>query len=203
MRDQRHNPILTGVLALGLGLGTSSALELPANIVHATDPARQTTAGAPLVEQRRTGAAISELRRLSGLTWAQVACLLSVSPRAVHFWASDRPMTMEHEARLNSILAVVRTMDHGSAEANRHALLTKQVTGNSPFDLLQAGQYEDARRLLGHGSHPSRLHLTPLSVAASAARTPRPPGELVDAVHDGEYRDVGRSRPARSTKVRT
>jgi hypothetical protein len=43
---------------------------------------------------------------------------------------------------------------------------------------------------------------TPLSPAAQEARRPPPPETLVDARQDRVHRDVGKSRPARATKVR-
>jgi hypothetical protein len=47
-----------------------------------------------------------------------------------------------------------------------------------------------------------RPPLQPLSAAEQDARRPPPPAVLADARQDGVHRDVGKSRPARSTKVR-
>jgi hypothetical protein len=200
---QLRRPVIAGLLFVGLGLGTSTAREMPANVLFQTAPVLQTTSGAPLTEVRRTGAAIAELRRMSGLTWAQLACLLSVTRRAVHFWASDKPMNFENETRLNELLAFIRTIDRGSAAANRRALLTPLPTGEVPFDLISSGKYDHAVRVLGEGGARAQPHLSPVSSVARAARAPRSPEELMGALHDQIHRDVGRGRPAKSTKVRT
>ena len=85
------------------------------------------------------GAVIGELRRLSGLTWDQLARLFGVSRRSVHFWASGKPMAPSNEEHLRRLLAVVRKVDRGSARANRAILLGADEDGISLFDLLAAG----------------------------------------------------------------
>lgn len=130
-----------------------------------------------------TRRAVLELRRVAGLTWEQMAELLDVSRRSVHFWASGKPLNAANEARLLRILDVVRYADRGSAEATRSALL-EPADGVTPFDLLSSERYEDAREQLGSGpGRPSRAR-TPLSAEARAARAPITPAQLVDAQHE-------------------
>ena len=106
----------------------------------------------PPVDQppETTQRAISELRRISGLTWQQLGQLFEVSRRSVHFWASGKPQKAENEARLTNVLDVVRYADRGDAGSTRRALLNADG-GPSPFDLLVALQFEKARTALGRG----------------------------------------------------
>ena len=72
MLRQIREPVLVGFMLAGLG--TSSAQAIPAEMVlRSPRSAEQTTAGAPIVIADHAGAAIAELRRLSGFTWDQLA----------------------------------------------------------------------------------------------------------------------------------
>ncbi len=146
-----------------------------------------------------TREAISELRRISGLTWDQLGQLFEVSRRSVHFWASGKPLNAENEQRLQRVLDVVRAGDRGTARATRAALM-ESTEGNSPFDLLVAQRFDDARAILGRGPGRVRIGRTPLSPEARAARAPLPPEMLVDARHEPVHQDVGRARPARTAR---
>ncbi len=44
-------------------------------------------------EEMTQGGKICEVRRLSGLTWKQMAGIFGVTSRSVHFWVSGRPMS--------------------------------------------------------------------------------------------------------------
>lgn len=198
MLPQIRGPLLVGWMLSGLG--TSTAYALPRDLVAGPGcVTEQTTAGA-YISVASAGATIGELRRLTGLTWDQLARLFSVSRRSLHFWASGKRMTPTNEEHLHRILAVVRKVDRGSASANRAALLDAGEDGNHPFDLLAAGSYEHVLSLLGLReslrSSPPRL-----SREARAARAPRPPEELVGALQDRIHRDGGAVRAAKSARV--
>lgn len=116
--------------------------------------------GGGWVESRDEGAepayettreAISELRRLSGLTWEQLGEIFAVSRRSVHCWASGKPLNVEHEKRLLRALYIVRTAARGDARSTRSALLDVEH-GTSAFDLLVQGRFEEARARLGQGA---------------------------------------------------
>jgi len=126
-----------------------------------------------------TGAAIAELRRLSGLTWDQLAGIFGVGRRSVHFWASGKPLSQGHEEMLVRILEEVRRSDRGSAAQNRRALTTPVEKGVRPVDLLARHQYEDFARWMGAGTPTRRPALMPLSPEARAARRPPSPDRLV------------------------
>ncbi len=199
MRQVRE-PMLVGVMLAGLG--TSTVRALPAEIVSRSPrPVQQTTAGISVNLVDRAGAAIAELRRLSGFTWEQLARLFSVSRRSLHFWASGKAMTPANEEHLQRLLLVVRKIDRGSASANRAELLAVRDDGGILFDLLANRQYDRVFSLLGPGEA-RRVVAPKLSDEAMAARAPRPPEELVDALQDRVHRETGIARGAKSVRAR-
>lgn len=146
-----------------------------------------------------TRQAISELRRISGLTWEQLGELFDVSRRSVHFWASGKPLNAENETRLLQVLDIVRTADRGDARSTRLALLDVH-DGSSAFDLLVEERFDEARARLGVGGGRPRPVLKELSAEAKAARAPLRPEELVEAQHDRVHPASSRSRAARTVR---
>ena len=152
-------------------------------------------------ETETTRQAISELRRVSGLTWEQLGELFDVSRRSVHFWASGKPLNADNEQRLMQVLDVVRAAYRGDARSTRAALFEAKE-GTTAFASLAAQRFEEARAILGVGAVRPRLRPAGLSAAAEEARKPLPPGELVDASNDRVHRDRGRGRAARTVRDR-
>ncbi|MEM5709754.1 helix-turn-helix transcriptional regulator, partial [Elizabethkingia meningoseptica] len=64
-----------------------------------------------------TAAAVLEIRRLSGLTWEELADLFDVSRRSVHHWASGKPVNTEHDQALRGVLTALRHLDRGDPAA--------------------------------------------------------------------------------------
>jgi hypothetical protein len=95
-----------------------------------------------------TAEAVLELRRLSGLTWEELAGVFDVSRRAVHHWASGNAMTAEHIQHLFTTLHLVRRLSHGSSADVRARLLARSATGETGLDLLRAIDSESADRTL-------------------------------------------------------
>lgn len=189
MRQVREPALIGCMLA---GLATSIAYVSSQDFVWQSQRSFvQTTAGAVVLSMKPTGAAIGELRRLSGLTWDQLARVFSVSRRSLHFWASGKPMASSNEEHLQRVLAVVRKIDRGAVSENRSALLGAREDGSIPFDLLVAGDYERVVALLGPGQA-RRVSPPMLSEEARAARAPRPPEELVGALQDRVHPTSGR-----------
>ena len=146
--------------------------------------------------------AVNELRKLSGLTWEQLAHLFDVSRRSVHFWASGQPLAVAHEAKLNRILDAVEYTSLGSASLNRSLLMGLGKDGRSYLELLAAGEYEEVKRLLGVGNAHTKPQLAPLAPAAVAARMPANPADLIDALQDPIHREVSKSKLAKSVRSR-
>lgn len=152
-------------------------------------------------EPEATRKAVSELRRISGLTWDHLAQLFEVSRRSVHFWASGKPLNAANEERLLRVLAVVRDANRGSARSTRAALLDASE-GSSPFELLMAERFDEARAVLGKGAAPIAPPLAGLSAEAKAKRKPLSPEDLFDARSERVHREPGRARPARAVRNR-
>jgi DNA-binding XRE family transcriptional regulator len=80
----------------------------------------RTNSGLPLSFQSANSAeanrdALNELRKLSALTWEQLAKLFNVSRRSLHFWASDQPLSRFNEENLNRLLGTIRYINRGTA----------------------------------------------------------------------------------------
>jgi DNA-binding transcriptional regulator YiaG len=146
-------------------------------------------------------ATINELKKLSGLTWEQLAKIFNVSRRSLHFWASGKPISPFNEEHLRRLLATVRYINRGSADFNRSALLEPRHGSTIPLDLLVAGKNEEVKRQLGPGKAVEEKKFKPLSPEA-AARRPQSPEDLVGALHEPVHQEVGRSRPAKTTRSR-
>ena len=166
----------------------------------ASGPSRDAVATQMEIETRDcTGRAVSELRRISGLTWEQLAGLFGVSRRSVHFWASGKPLNATNHERLMRVLDVVRYADRGTARGTREALLAARE-GTTAFEMLAEQRFWEARMALGQGRARLVPTLTPLSEAAQTARKPLPPEELFDAKRDRVHQEPGRGRAARTAR---
>lgn len=136
-----------------------------------------------VVREQSTSSALAALRRLSGLTWEQLARLFRVTRRSLHFWMSGKPMTPANEVHLHRLLATIRQIDRGSARPNRELLMAGRGH-TTALELLEKGDYDGVLALIGHGNPPPQMRIPRPAKEARAARTPRPPEELVDALQD-------------------
>ncbi|HQN10370.1 MAG TPA: helix-turn-helix domain-containing protein, partial [Thermoanaerobaculia bacterium] len=100
-------PIKTATAALVLA--TSNLVATPTTagmpLLRSASSVSITSSGLPYSTQarrpaRRTGSRLYELRRLTGLTWDEIARLFHVSRRSVFLWASGRPMSSDNETLL-------------------------------------------------------------------------------------------------------
>lgn len=64
---------------------------------------------------------VAELRRLSGLSGAQLARLLGVSRRSIQAWIAGAPMSPSHAERVHLVLESVKSIE-GSPEQRRDVL---------------------------------------------------------------------------------
>lgn len=200
MRASAPVPVAVAFMTLVQMGATAPAMAM--DVQHATSAGL--TVAEPAVRElpaATAGEAIGEVRRLSGLTWEQLADLLGVSRRTLHFWASGKPVNAANEERLHRVLGLLRAVDRGASDYNRGALLAPDAHGVRPFDLLAAGEYEAARHQLGVGTG-RRLALKPLSEEAAMARRPLQPADLVGALQDPVHVEPGRGRGAKSVRVR-
>lgn len=180
-------------------VGTNAAL-VDVIAIPVVEPA--TSGGLPIAQPESLASPVSEVRRRSGLTWDQLSRLFGVTRRALHFWASGKAMTATHEEHLQRVLAVIRRLDRGSSSATRTLLLSTRRGGVTLLDLLARRGYDEVAALAEQAAV-SPVAGGRLSPEARSARTPRPPEELVGALHDSPHREVGRARgikrPRRAT----
>lgn len=147
-----------------------------------------------------TRKAINELRKLSGLTWDQLAKLFNVSRRSLHFWASGQRLSSFNEESLNRLLGTIRYIDRGSADINRGLLMSPGSDGKPLIDLLAMGEYEKIKQILDTGNAPQKTQLVSLSEDTRISHMPPNPADLVDALQEPIHHDVGRTRPARTSR---
>lgn len=198
-----HRPIAVPVFpAPSETTNTESVSDWDLLIVSERTTSGLTLSSQPATSTEATRIALNELRKLSGLTWEQLARLFNVSRRSLHFWASGQPLSRFNEESLNRLLGTVRYINRGSASINRSILLSPSSDGSIPFDLLVTGRHEEVKQLLSPGNTPQRPQLKPLSSEAIASRMPQKPEELVEALHDPIHREVGRSRTVRAVRNR-
>jgi DNA-binding transcriptional regulator YiaG len=172
--------------------------ELLAAVEMTTSGITLPSASSPEATQK----ALGELRRLSGLTWEQLAKLFNVSRRSLHFWASGQPLSHFNEGQLNRLLGTIQYIDRGSASLNRSLLLKPDNNGNPLFDLLVAGKYVEFKQIAGAGNALQRPELGALSEEERRMRMPLPPDVLANPLPDISYRQTGKSKPARAVRSR-
>ncbi|MBI3042747.1 MAG: XRE family transcriptional regulator [Betaproteobacteria bacterium] len=190
-------------IAGALSMGIATTHSAPASSCDALcELVSQTNSGLTADQQTPVGPAIMELRRLSGMTWEQLASLFEVTRRTVHFWASGKALNSYNEEKLYRILSAVRQIDRGAAQENRDLLFTAPQGEMAPIDLLRTGQYADVVRLLGAGSGLERPTLAPLSESARRMRMPSSPETLVGALQGRIDTGTGRVRPVRAVRVK-
>lgn len=162
-------------------------------------PVSGTTAGQSRGEVARRKSGINELRRLTGLTWDQVAQLFGVSRRSVHHWAGGKDMSAENERHLESVLSWLHGINRGTALLNRRALFAVDTSGVSAFDLLVLRDYPSALNMLGIAADAPRQAARPSRVPSNRVL---PVEVLADAEHDIAPLGFDARRPARVSKRR-
>jgi DNA-binding transcriptional regulator YiaG len=152
----------------------------------------------PTLPIKTTQQTVNELRKISGLTWEQLAQLFDVSRRSIHFWASGQQLSAKNEAKLNQILDTVQYISRGSASINRSLLMEIASNGKSHLELLKTGEYHQVKDSIGAGNIP-RTPKTTQPTTEKSSTLPNP-GDLVDALQDSIHREIGRARLAKSVR---
>jgi len=195
---QVRAPLLVGFLLAGIG--TSSNTVIAETAIGFAEPAQNTSSGcAATTTPGLTSEAITELRRVSGLSWAQLARLLRVTPRSLHLWVSGRAASATHEEHLARLLAFVRRMDNGDPSPNRSEILRADDKGTLLFDLLAASSLPSVVRMSVQTSGPSRRQGQRRS---ARVYTPKPDA-LINAEQESIHLETRIARAARSVKVRS
>jgi hypothetical protein len=131
------------VTYLALGGATTTAVQ---NVcVYLTGDASQAAA------QPTDAQPLMELRRLSGLSWEQIAGMLGVDRRSVHNWAAGKPIALKNQQRVGELLSFMQFMDRGTAHENAALLLAPTAAGPTLLQLLTEEEYRLAQHLAGKG----------------------------------------------------
>ncbi|MBW4635462.1 MAG: XRE family transcriptional regulator [Iphinoe sp. HA4291-MV1] len=202
MRHLGTNQFIASKIFMAHSSTTASRTTVERDLLAALE---MTTSGVTLPSTssiEATQKALNELRKLSGLTWDQLAKLFNVSRRSLHFWASGQPLSRFNEENLNRLLGTIQYINRGSASLNRSLLLRPGSDGRPLLDLLVAGEHEEVKQVLGPGNVPEKPQLIPLSEDARMSRMPQNPTDLVDALQEPIHRESGRSKPARAARSR-
>ena len=94
---------------------------------------------------------VQSVRRLGGMTWAQVAEIFDVSLRAVFDWAAGKTVAGQHHRHLGNVFATLEYIDRGSAEENINLLMGTNQDGKTCFELLKIDQCDSVRDIAGEG----------------------------------------------------
>ena len=196
MRRYRPLGIVFGGRVL-VSIGTASAPEITLidRVIAASTETNGGIRPASNASTLTSSSAIMEVRRLSGLTWEQLARLFGVARRSLHFWASGASLSSINEERLQRVLGLLRLIDRGDARSNRSALLQAQKDGVIPLDLLSQGKYSRVFEYLSEGLGRRKVGEVPSSRTQRAIRRPI---DLVDMVQDEAVVRDGGARVAKS-----
>ena len=145
---------------------------------------------------------IAEFRRISGLTWEQVAQAMDVDRRTLHFWEAGRPMRPKHQERLQRALRIVRRADRGDSASTRQCLLDA-TQGPILKDLLANGEFDEAMRRV-ESLPPVPPKPTPSPLASEAKKARRGPlvarkAGIIDS--PVAIPKLGPGKPAKITRV--
>jgi DNA-binding transcriptional regulator YiaG len=183
--------LLVAFTALNLSGRTSAHAPMP------TLPIDTTSASPPLtlveIEKAAESSAhlvaetparkIAEARHISGLTWDELARVMSASRRSLHLWANGGAINAVNEERLARLLGALRAIDRGTGSANRVAIFGEDKTGRIHFDLLVDGRFDEFTEILGRGDGKRRVS-RPAPLPPRANREPPPPAVLLNALED-------------------
>jgi len=127
---------LWGIWARGLYAGTGSGRiwiqERRGEPVGAAMVCDETTL-APVYILRRT-------RRISGLTWEELASAMGVSKRTLHLWDAGQALSQKHLKHLHGVHGVLERLDNGNPVHLRNLLLW-DLGGRNALVLLREQQF--------------------------------------------------------------
>jgi transcriptional regulator with XRE-family HTH domain len=143
--------LMAGCAATGTltAISPADAAALTAIVVQpSTLPAVPTTRPTPLLDQSVVPGMLKRLRRLSGLSWGEIARAAGVSRRTIHNWLSGARVANVHLTRVLEVNRAVNLVATGSAESTRTTLLQPNATGRSIIDDLALAARPARRRPL-------------------------------------------------------
>lgn len=103
---------------------------------------------APPLDQSAVPGMLQRLRRLSGLSWGEIARAVGVSRRTIHNWLAGARVAGVHLTRLLELSRLVDIVATGSVEATRTVLMQPNANGRSILDDLALAARPARRRPL-------------------------------------------------------
>jgi hypothetical protein len=135
----------------------------------------------PALQEVTAAEAITEIRRVSGLTWDQIGEIFEVDRRTAQFWASGRPLRPIHQELVMKAYTILRRSDCGNPDSTR-AFLLDASSGPSLKDLLTAQDWVHAEaRVHGRVALPRPEGPPRLSPREREVRRPLPVAEMMGA----------------------
>jgi transcriptional regulator with XRE-family HTH domain len=142
MRGTRK--FITCALMAGYAATSTLSTVTPANAAAlnaitaqpSTLPALLAAQPAPPLDRSVVPGMLQRLRRLSGLSWGEIAQAVGVSRRTIHNWLTGARVAGVHLTRLLELSRVVDIVATGSVQATRTALLQPNANGRSILDDL-------------------------------------------------------------------
>ena len=166
-------------------IGTSSSTAYPRGAERFIFGGTGTsTMGCVLVPRDSDQFRLRALHDRSGLTWEEIADLVGVKRRSVHFWAKGHPVNATNARHLSELWQLVAGIDGGDPSATRRALLAPDEHGNSPAHAF------------GVHIKREREHTTVRSPWRGGEYRPPAfkPAELLGNLHDAVSTSPGKSR---------
>lgn len=153
MRGRRK--FITCVLTVGCAATSTlsmvtpgDAVALNASLVQPSTLAAIPVQPAPTLDQSAVPGMLQRLRRLSGLSWGEIARAVGVSRRTIHNWLAGARVAGVHLTRLLELGRVVDNVSTGSVEATRTAMMRPSADGRSILDELALAARPVRRRPL-------------------------------------------------------
>jgi hypothetical protein len=126
---------------------------------------------------------LARFRRISGLTWDEIAQIFGLPRQDIDAWVSGQPPSLPQSERFYRLYEAINHVDRGAADANRRALFTLH-SGVVPFQLLVADDCQTFKSLLGPGRGrraASSASKTKETRQTGEAYAPPPPEALANA----------------------
>lgn len=122
---------------------------------------------APADSQVAVPEMLQRLRRVSGLSWGEIAQATGVSRRTIHNWLTGTRLADVHLDRLLTLHQAVEAIEAGSDRATRDALLAPRAGGRSILEDLSLAARPKRRSLTSSLSVADQV--TPVDEAASVS----------------------------------
>lgn len=137
------------------------------------------------------------IRRISGLTWEELACVMGVSRRSLHLWDGGGNLTQEHLHRLHELSALMQRLDKGNPVHLRNLLL-KVFDGKNALERLRTRQDTQVLALLGHDKFPP--YPKSMDLPAAAFRKRIPDGVSLDSYSEDQSVVVSPEKPIKGIR---